>query len=133
MAEGHVSLALLFPPLVLAIGAWSMWTLHDSSSAIQASKWRRISTILGLLVLSADVILSAAYVFYEFSVRNLRFSVFDTCSSIGALLCSIGLLAALSGKGLGTRLLILSGCFFGMLFWYLTIGPHGSSIVLLNS
>jgi len=124
MAERYISLALLFPSLVLSIGAWLMWTLHDSPAAIQTSKWRRIATILGLLVLSADVVLSAGYVFYEFSARIVRFSVFDTCSSIGALLCLIGILAAVLGKGLGARLLILLGCFFGMLFWYLTIGPH---------
>ena len=133
MAEGYVSLALLFPALALAIGAWLMWTLHDSLPAIQTSKWRRIATILGLLVLSADVVLSAAYVFYEFSSRIVRFSVFDTYSSIGALLCLIGLLAAFSGKGLGSRVLILLGCFFGILFWYLTIGPHGSNINLPKS
>ena len=85
MAERSISLALLFPALALAIGAWLMWTLHDSPSATQTSKWRRIATILGLLVLSADVLLSAGYVFYEFSARI----VFDTCSSIGALLCLI--------------------------------------------
>jgi len=124
MAERYISLALLFPALALAIGAWLMWTLHDSPAAIQTSKWRRIATILGLLVLSADVVLSAGYAFYEFSARIVRFSVFDTCSSIGALLCLIGILAAFLGKGLGSRLLILLGCFFGMLFWYLTIGPH---------
>jgi hypothetical protein len=124
MAERYIPLALLFPALALAIGAWLMWILHDSPAAIQTSKWRRIATILGLLVLSADVVLSAGYVFYEFSARIVRFSVFDTCSSIGALLCLIGILAAFLGKGLGARLLILLGCFFGMLFWYLTIGPH---------
>jgi hypothetical protein len=124
MAERYISLALLFPALALAIGAWLTWSLNDSAAAIQTSKWRRIATILGLLVLSGDVVLSAGYVFYEFSARTVRFSVFDTCSSICALLCLIGLLAAFSGKGLGARLLILLGCFFGMFFWYLTIGPH---------
>src|ERR1700740_1990385 len=49
MAERYISLALLFPALALAIGAWLMWTLHDSPAAIQTSKWRRIATILGLL------------------------------------------------------------------------------------
>src|SRR6185369_9186826 len=101
MAEGYVSLALLSPVLALAIAAWLMWTLHDSSDAIQTSKWRRIVTNLGLLVLSADVVLSAGYVFYEFSARIVRFSVFDTCSSVGALLCLIGILAAFLGKGPG--------------------------------
>jgi hypothetical protein len=124
MAERYISLALLFPALSLAITAWLMWALHDSSAAIQTSKWHRIVTILGLLVLSADVVLSAGYVFYEFSTRIVRFSVFDACSSVGALLSLIGILTAFLGKGLGARLLILLGCFFGMLFWYLTIGPH---------
>ena len=124
MAERYISLALLFPALALVIAAWLIWTLHDSPDAIQTSKWRRLATNLGLLVLSADVVLSAGYVFYEFSTRIVRFSVSDTCSSIGALLCLIGILAAFLGKGLGARLLILLGCFFGMLFWYLTIGPH---------
>lgn len=124
MAERYISLALLFPALALTIAAWLMWTLHDSSAAIQTSKWRKIVTIVGLLVLSADVVLSAGYVFYEFSGRIVKCSVFDACSSVGALLCLIGIVAAFSGKGVGARLLILLGCFFGMLFWYLTIGPH---------
>jgi hypothetical protein len=124
MKEGYISLALLFPALALAIAAWSMWTLHDSSAAIQTSKWRKIVTVIGLLALSGDVVLSAGYVFYEFSARIVRFSVFDACSSVGALLCLIGIVAASFGKGSGGRLLILLGCFCGMMFWYLTIGPH---------
>ena len=124
MPGRYISLALLFPALALTIAAWLMWTSHDSSADIQTSKWRRIATILGLLVLSADVVLSAGYVFYEFSARIVKFSVFDACSSVGALLCLIGIVAAFLGKGLGSRNLILLGCFFGMLFWFLTIGPH---------
>jgi hypothetical protein len=111
----------LSPALALTIAAWFM---HDSSAAIQTSKWRKIVTIVGLLVLSADVVLSAGYVFYEFSARIVKFSVFDACSSVGALLRLIGIVAAFLGNGLGGRLLILLGCFSGMLFWYLTIGPH---------
>ena len=122
--ERYVSLALLFPALALTIAAWLMWTLHDSSAAIQTSKSRKIVTIVGLLFVSADVVLSAGYVFYEFSAPIVNFSVFDMCSSVGAVLCLIGIVAAFSGKGLAARLLILFGCFFGMLFWYLTIGPH---------
>jgi hypothetical protein len=124
MKEGYISLALLFPALGLTIAAWLMWTLHDSSGAIQTSKWRKIVTIVGLLVLSADVVLPAGYVFYEFSARIVKFPVFDACSSLGALLCLIGIVAAFLGEGLGSRLLVLLGCFSGMLFWYLTIGPH---------
>jgi hypothetical protein len=123
MKEGYISLALLFPALVLTIAAWLMWTLHDSSVAIQTSKWRKKVTIVGLLVLSADMVLSVGYVFYEFSARLVKFAVFGACSDVGALLCLIGIGAAFLGKGLGGRLLILLGCFFGMLFWYLTIGP----------
>ena len=124
MTERYVSLALLFPALSLTIAAWLVWRFRDSSATIQTSKWRKIVTIVGLLVLSADVILSAGYVFYEFSSRIVKFSVFDACSSVGALLCLIGIIAAFLGKGLGGRLLVLLGCVFGMLFWYLTIGPH---------
>ena len=124
MKERHISIALLFPALALTIAAWLMWTLHDSSAAIQTSKWRKVATIVGLFALSADVVLSAGYVFYEFSARNVKWSVFDACSSFGALLCLIGIVAAFLGKGLGGRLLILLGCFFGMLFWFLTIGPQ---------
>ena len=124
MTERYVSLALLFPALALTIAAWSVWTFRDSSAAIQTTEWRKIVTILGLLVLPADVILSAGYVFYEFSARIVKFSVFDACSSVGALLCLIGIIAAFLGKGLGARLLILLGCVFGMLFWYVTIGPQ---------
>jgi hypothetical protein len=124
MTEKYTSLALLFPALALTIAAWLMWALHDSSAAIQTSNWRKIVTIVGLVVLSVDAVLSAGYVFYEFSARIVKFSVFDACSSVGALLCLIGIIAALLGKGLGSRLLILLGCFLGMLFWYLTIGPH---------
>jgi hypothetical protein len=124
MKEGYISLALLFPALGLTIAAWLMWTLRDSSAAIQTSRWRKIVTVVGLLVLSADVVLSAGYVFYEFSARIVKFSVFDACSSLGALLCLIGIVAAFLGKGLGSRLLVLLGCFSGMLFWFLTIGPH---------
>jgi hypothetical protein len=93
-----------------------MWVLHDSSAAIQTSKWRKIITIVGLLVLSADVVLSAGYLFYEFSARVVEFSVSDTCSSVGAVFCLIGIVAASVGKGLGVRLLIPLGCFCGMLF-----------------
>ena len=124
MKERHISIALLFPALALTIAAWLMWTLHDSSAAIQTSKWRKVATIVGLFVLSADVVLSAGYVFYEFSARNVKWSVFDAYSSFGALLCLIGIVAAFLGKGLGGRLLILLGCFFGKLFWFLTIGPQ---------
>jgi len=124
MKEGYISLALLFPALGLTIAAWLTWALHDSSAAIQTSKWRKIVTIVGLLVLSADVVLSAGYVFYEFSAQIPKFSVFDACSSVGALLCLIGIVAALLGRGLVSRLLVLLGCAFGMLYWYLTIGPH---------
>jgi hypothetical protein len=38
MTERYVSVALLFPTLALAIGAWLMWTLHDSSPAINPFK-----------------------------------------------------------------------------------------------
>jgi hypothetical protein len=124
MKEGYISLALLFPALGLTIAAWLMWTFRDSSDAIQTSKWRKIVTVVALLVLSADVVLSAGYVFYEFSARIVKFSIFDACSSLGALLCLIGIVSAFLGKGLGTRLLVLLGCFSGMLFWFLTIGPH---------
>lgn len=123
MTERYISLALFFPALALTIAAWLMWTMHDSSAAIQTSKWRKTVTIVGLFVLSADVVLSAGYVFYEFSARIVTFSVFDASSSVGALLCLIGIVAAFLGKGLGGRLLILLGCFWGMLFWYLTVGP----------
>ena len=124
MKEGYISLALLFPALALTIAAWLVWALHDSSAASQTSKWRKIMTIVGLIVLSADVVLSAGYVLYAFSARIVEFSVFDACSIVGALLYSIGIIAALLGKGLGTRLLILCGSVSGMLFWYLTIGAH---------
>jgi hypothetical protein len=124
MTDRFSSLALLFPALALTIAAWLMWRLHDSSAAIQTSKWRKIVTIVGLLVLSADVVLSAGYLFYEFFARTVKFSVFDACSSVGALFCLIGIVAASLGKGLGVRLLIPLGCFCGMLFWYLTIGPR---------
>jgi hypothetical protein len=97
MKERYVSLALLFPVLVLTIAAWLIWTLHDSSLAIQTSKWRKMATIAGLLALSANVVLSAGYVSYEFSARIVKFSVFDTCSSVGALLCLIGIVAAFLG------------------------------------
>src|SRR5215472_7772684 len=86
MKEGYISLALLFPALALTIAAWLVWALHDSSAASQTSKWRKIMTIVGLIVLSADVVLSAGYVLYAFSVRIVEFSVFDACSSVGALL-----------------------------------------------
>jgi hypothetical protein len=124
MAGRYVSLALLFPAFALTIAAWLTWTLHDSSAAMQTSKWRKIVTIVGLLALSADVVLSAGYMFYEFSARIAKFSVFDACSSVGAVLCLVGIVAAFSGKGAASRLLILFGCFFAMLFWYLTMGPH---------
>ena len=123
MPERYVSIALLLPALAFTVAAWSVWGFRDSSAIIQTTKWRKIVTILGLFVLSADVILSAVYVFYEFSARIVKFSVFDACSSVGALLCLLGIIAAFSGKGLG-RLLMLFGCVFGMMFWYLTIGPH---------
>jgi len=124
LREGYISVALLFPAVTLTIPAWLMWVLHDSSAAIQTSKWRKIITIVGLLVLSADVVLSAEYLSYEFSARVVEFSVSDTCSSVGAVFCLIGIVAASVGKGLGVRLLIPLGCFCGMLFWYLTIGPR---------
>ena len=38
MTERYISLALLSPALALTIAAWLMWTLHDSSAAIQTSK-----------------------------------------------------------------------------------------------
>jgi hypothetical protein len=108
MKEGYISLALLFPPLGLTIAACLMWTFHDSSAAIQTSKWQKIVTIFGLLVLSADVVLSAGYVFYEFSARIVKFSIFDACSSLGALLYLIGNapyqeLASLPGDGTRER------------------------------
>jgi hypothetical protein len=124
MADRYFSLGLLSPALALTIAAWLMWRLHDSSATIQASKWRRTVTIIGLLALSADVALSAGYLSYEFSARIVKFSVFDACSTVGALFCLVGIVAASLGKGLRVRLLIPLGCFFGMLFWYLTIGPH---------
>jgi len=55
--------------LALTIAAWSVWGFRDSSVVIQTTKWRKIVTIVGLLVLSADAILSGGYVFYEFSAR----------------------------------------------------------------
>ena len=86
MPERYISIALLFPALALTVAAWSVWGFRDSSAIIQTTKWRKIVTIFGLLVLSADVILSAVYVFYEFSARIVKFSVFDACSSVGAIL-----------------------------------------------
>jgi nicotinamide riboside transporter PnuC len=124
MADRFFSVALLFPALALTIAAWLMWELHDSSASIQTSKWRKIVTTIGLLVLSADVVLSAGYLFYNFSARIAKFPVFDACSSVGAVLCLIGIVAACLGKGLGVRLLIPLGCLCGMFFWYVTIGPQ---------
>jgi hypothetical protein len=123
-ADRFISLALLFPALALTIAAWSLWRRRDSSAAIQNSKWRKIVTIVGLLFLTADVLLSAGYLLYVFSVGVVKFSVFDACSSIGALFCLVGIVAASLGKGPVVRPLILFGCFGGMLFWYLTIGPQ---------
>ncbi len=86
MADRFFSVALLFPALALTIAAWLIWELHDSSAAI------------------------------KFSARIAKFSVFDACSSAGAVLCLIGIVAACLGKGLGVRLLIPLGCLCGMLF-----------------
>jgi hypothetical protein len=119
----YFSLALLVPSLVLSIAAWLIWRWRDSSSIVQNSKWRSVVTILGLFFLSADVVLSGGYLLYESSASIVKFSVFDACSSIGAIFCLAGIVAAVLGKGLAVRLPNLLGCFFGMMFWYLTIGP----------
>jgi hypothetical protein len=76
------------------------------------------------IALSADAVLSAGYLFFAYSDYLVKFSTFDTCSSVGAAFCLIGIVAAFMGKGMAVRVLILFGCFAGMLFWYLTIGPH---------
>jgi len=94
MTDRFFSLALLFPALALTIAAWLMWRLRDSSATIQTSNGEKIVTFVGLLVLSADVVLSAGYLFYDFSARIVKFSVFDACSSVGAVLCLIGIVAA---------------------------------------
>ena len=65
-----------------------------SSATIQTSKWRKTVTIVGLLALSADVLLSAGYLSYEASARIVKFSVFDARSSVGALFCLVGIVAA---------------------------------------
>jgi hypothetical protein len=79
--------------------------------------------MIGLLSLSADVLVSIGYLLYKFSSATVKSSIFDTCSSVGAIAWLVGLLAAAAGKGAAVRLLLLFGCFGGMLFWYLTIGP----------
>jgi uncharacterized membrane protein len=114
--DRFISLALLFPALALTIAAWSLGRRRDSSAAIQNSKWRKIVTIVGLLFLTADVLLSAGYLLYAFSVGVVKFSVFDACSSIGTLLCLVGIVAASLGKAPVVRPLIVCGSFGGMLF-----------------
>jgi len=123
MSAKLFSLVLLSPALGLAIAAWLIWTLHDSSANVRTSKWRQLATLVGLVALSVDVALSAVYLFFAYSDYLVKFSTFDTCSSVGAVLCLIGIVAAISGKGLAVRILIVFGCFCGMLFWYLSIGP----------
>jgi Co/Zn/Cd efflux system component len=76
-----------------------------------------------LLSLSADVLVSIGYLLYKFSSATVKWSIFDTCSSVGAIACLVGLLATAAGKGAAVRLVLLFGCLGGILFWYLTIGP----------
>jgi hypothetical protein len=124
MAGRLFSFALLCPALGLTIAAWAMWRFRESSANVQTSKWRKLVTLVGLVALSADAVLSAGYLFFAYSDYLVKFSTFDTCSSVGAAFCLIGIVAAFMGKGMAVRVLILFGCFAGMLFWYLTIGPH---------
>ena len=95
------------------------WNSRDPERVSQGyaldSRWRNRSEFVN----GRQYILS-----YEFSARIVKFSVFDACSTLGAFFCLVGIVAACMGKGLGVRLLIPLGCSFGMLFWYLTIGPH---------
>jgi hypothetical protein len=117
------SFVLLFPPLASSIAAWLLWKWRDSALTTQTSAWRRIVTIVGLFSLSIDAAVSVGYMLYKFSAPIVKWSVFDTCSSVGAIACLIGLLAAAAGKGAAVRLVLLFGCLGGMLSWYLTIGP----------
>lgn len=123
VTEKIVSVALSIPSLASSIAAWLVWKWRDSAPSIQTSTWRRTVTLIGLVSLSADVVVSVGYLLYEFSSTAVKWSIFDACSSVGAMACLVGLLAAAAGKGAATRLLLLFGCFGGMLFWYLTIGP----------
>lgn len=123
MIDKIFSVALLLPALASSIAAWLVWKWRDSAPNIQTSPWRRIVTIIGLLSLTADVLLSTGYLLYKFASATVKWSTFDTCSSVGAMACLVGILAAAAGKGAAVRLLLLFGCFGGMLFWYLTIGP----------
>jgi hypothetical protein len=117
------SVALLFPAFASSIAGWLIWKYHDSAPSIQTSIWRRIVTVLGLFSMSFDAALSVGYMVYKFSAIAAKWSVFDTCSSVGATACLVGLIAAAAGKGVAVRLVLLFGSFGGMLFWYLTIGP----------
>ena len=80
--------------------------------------------MVGLVFLTLDVAVSIGYLSYELCARTVKWSVFDDCSSIGAIACLIGILGAVFGKGAAARLLLVFGSLSGMLFWYLTIGPH---------
>jgi cytochrome b561 len=128
MADKIFSVALSLPALASLIAARLVWKWRDSDSNIQTSPWRKIATVIGLLSLTADVLLSTGYLLYKFASTTVKWSVFDSCSSVGGIACLVGILAAAAGKGAAVRLLLLFGCFGGMLFWYLTIGPPSWSL-----
>lgn len=123
MIDKVFSFAMLVPLLAFALGAWLIWRRPIQSQPFQGSTWRRAAIIIGLLSLSADAVLSAGYLLYLHSSPAVRWSVFNTCSNIGAVACLIGLLAAAAGTG-AARLPLLFGCLYGMVFWYLTISPR---------
>ena len=50
--------------------------------------------MIGLLSLTADAVLSSGYLLYKFTSATVKWSIFDTCSSVGAIACLVGIFAA---------------------------------------
>jgi hypothetical protein len=118
------SFALAMPPLITAIAAWFLLLRQNSLAIPHLSGWRKRATTAGLVFLTLHVFLSYGYLLYELLARTIEWSVFDKCSSAGAIACLIGLLGAAVGRGVALRLLLVLGSLAGMLFWYLTIAPR---------
>jgi len=78
--------------------------------------------MIGLASLAANVALSVGYLLYQLLSAGISWSVFNKCSTIGALSCFMGIAGAMAGKASTTRVLIAFGGFTGLFFWYLTIG-----------
>jgi hypothetical protein len=78
--------------------------------------------MVGLISLSAHALISFGYLLYESLSHSAEFSVFDNCSSAGAIACLIGLVASAIGKG-SSKLWVVFGSVAGLFTWYLTIGP----------